>query len=984
MKTFKLYLAALLLMICSAVNAQKAEPYLNVHLVGGSVKSFPVSTVERISWGEKEEYDGTGSTEREDGVKVNWVQLWEDGPKFAEYNIGAQKATDYGDYYTWGARTSLDNDTEDPKYYNTGNANLSGWDDTATFLWGPNWRMPNQEELSSLFNSTLCTANWTTIDGVYGYKFTGKGDYAENFIFIPASGCWYIEWDTYNKTGEGEWSYCWSSSKVGWNNENAYYFIGNTYGPQIQYGMQRRCALPIRAVMDPQDIKDPKPGSEGGEITPTPTTYTITVYTDPEMCVVEGSGTYTEGETVTLTAYCPEYYRFIRWSDGETANPYVFTASKDMTLTAYFAPNEDPGTGGGSAGGDGEDNPGPNPGGGDEGPGGGAGEGESPGSEPDQVYEEEELQWIQLWEGGPEFASYNLGAVGPTDPGKYYTWGAKTSIDEDQSYLKYYNQGYDKLTGEDDIVTQTYNNDNYRMPTYDDFEKLIENCEFQWIWQYKNSYTRGYLVTSKYYPYNSIFLPVAGKFDVNYNTSYGKGEFGTYWTSEKGSNGLSATFYFDEWYKYLSSDEPSMGFSIRPVREAQQTPEEEPTVTLLEGTTDDVEWVQLWEDGPKFAKWNLGTNSSYESGNYYTWGGKMPYSEDTEEPKYYRKVNSSYQLLGKEDTATRLLGNNWRTPTNSEMYNLFYDNSKCTQEWTTDYNGMAGYIIRSKADKSKFIFLPAAGKESTDGVTEKNTKGYYWSSDHGYWNGTDAADFYTLWDDGYSDNNRGYSGIGYSIRPVINENPVEETTGTAKRNGGEDVTWVQLWENGPKFAEYNVGANNETEVGGYFKWSTTTSYSYGNVYPNEDYSAPESNLDGETDIATYHWGNDWRMPTRDEFANLSDHYKCKIEVEERSGVIGYKISGYDHYSENNIFIPFGGCIELHDVWDDDYSSWSYKNTGHYRNEQLYLWSSTGSWSYDGHFQGQCLFTESGNIYILGVDPAKMMNVRPILKESSND
>ena len=29
-------------------------------------------------------------------IDVNWVQLWENGPKFAEYNVGATSVTDYG------------------------------------------------------------------------------------------------------------------------------------------------------------------------------------------------------------------------------------------------------------------------------------------------------------------------------------------------------------------------------------------------------------------------------------------------------------------------------------------------------------------------------------------------------------------------------------------------------------------------------------------------------------------------------------------------------------------------------------------------------------------------------------------------------------------------------------------------------------------------------------------------------------------------
>ncbi len=51
---------------------------------------------------------------------------------------------------------------------------------------------------------------------------------------------------------------------------------------------------------------------------------------------VEGGGRYAPGETVTLTAVPTEHYRFTRWSDGSTENPYSFPAEGSKRLTAYF------------------------------------------------------------------------------------------------------------------------------------------------------------------------------------------------------------------------------------------------------------------------------------------------------------------------------------------------------------------------------------------------------------------------------------------------------------------------------------------------------------------------------------------------------------------------------------------------------------------------------------------------------------------------
>ncbi len=80
-----------------------------------------------------------------------------------------------------------------------------------------------------------------------------------------------------------------------------------------------------------------------------PATYTVTVNRvmadnsalDPTMCSVTGEGTYTEGETVTLTATgTPDATDFLAWvnanGDSIAANPYTFVINSDVTLTAVF------------------------------------------------------------------------------------------------------------------------------------------------------------------------------------------------------------------------------------------------------------------------------------------------------------------------------------------------------------------------------------------------------------------------------------------------------------------------------------------------------------------------------------------------------------------------------------------------------------------------------------------------------------------------
>ena len=121
---------------------------------------------------------------------VNWVQLWAGGPKFAEYNVGAEnkKAEDYGGLYCWGSSNDEKKKrTSGYSYYNDkGCRELSGNDDTATNLWGNNWRMPTYEEFENLIN--YCSETAETVAGCAGHRFTGKGAYGPNSIFLPDAG----------------------------------------------------------------------------------------------------------------------------------------------------------------------------------------------------------------------------------------------------------------------------------------------------------------------------------------------------------------------------------------------------------------------------------------------------------------------------------------------------------------------------------------------------------------------------------------------------------------------------------------------------------------------------------------------------------------------------------------------------------------------------------------------------------------------------
>ena len=146
--------------------------------------------------------------------------------KWATMNVGASSPEDYGDYIAWGETTGYNSGKTDfswrtyqfcggtsssmSKYCSTSfygtvdnYTTLELSDDAANVNWGGTWRMPTDSELVEL--RTKCTWTWASLNGMNGYKVTGKNG---NSIFMPAAG---YRNDTY-LIDMGVNGYYWSSS----------------------------------------------------------------------------------------------------------------------------------------------------------------------------------------------------------------------------------------------------------------------------------------------------------------------------------------------------------------------------------------------------------------------------------------------------------------------------------------------------------------------------------------------------------------------------------------------------------------------------------------------------------------------------------------------------------------------------------------------------------------------------------------------------
>ena len=180
------------------------------------------------------------------------VQLWENGPYWAECNVGASEPEECGYYFWWGdtvgytrsggtwdERTSRfydvtwvsstgeqmsnspfpdsdsspttcptmnkDNSTLQSEGWIDATTNLVAAHDAATAHLGAPWRMPTYQEYDDLINN--CTTTWIT-NGVKGRLVTGTGAYANRSIFLPATGYG----DTTNLYNTASQGYYWSST----------------------------------------------------------------------------------------------------------------------------------------------------------------------------------------------------------------------------------------------------------------------------------------------------------------------------------------------------------------------------------------------------------------------------------------------------------------------------------------------------------------------------------------------------------------------------------------------------------------------------------------------------------------------------------------------------------------------------------------------------------------------------------------------------
>ena len=146
--------------------------------------------------------------------------------KWANVNIGAENEYACGDYYRWGATAPYRNKTQEYQL-NVDITPSSGFDIVSN-LWGSNYRMPTKAEMEELVSG--CDVTWTTRNGVNGCLFTGKGEYADRSIFLPAGG-WFNGSNTDSRYQHNYQTYgdYWTSTVISTGNAYRIQFKEDSY-----------------------------------------------------------------------------------------------------------------------------------------------------------------------------------------------------------------------------------------------------------------------------------------------------------------------------------------------------------------------------------------------------------------------------------------------------------------------------------------------------------------------------------------------------------------------------------------------------------------------------------------------------------------------------------------------------------------------------------------------------------------------------------
>jgi len=289
------------------------------------------------------------------------------------------------------------------------------------------------------------------------------------------------------------------------------------------------------------------------------------------------------------------------------------------------------------------------------------------------------------------------------------------------------------------------------------------------------------------------------------------------------------------------------------------------------------EGVQLWENGPLWAKTNIGANSPTEMGYYFWWGDTLGYkwlnskwvASDNSVSNFsfvgsncptYGKTLAQLQSMGAVgadgnllpayDAAAQQWGDDWRVPKASELRNLI---DLCTWTWATN-NNVAGYTVTGKGLYSgNSIFLPMAGQASSQSRGGLDENGYpkfgrQWSSSvcsgvgaFWGWNNTSRS---------VSSGSTDYRQLGFSIRPVKSMSAAKAASAAALDDTGLSASGYSAGAVGSLQLAAPTGVyatDGTSSMGVTVSWNATPGAAGKTYY----YSVKAVSTSGESDFSAF-------------------------------------------------------------------------------------------------------------------------------------
>lgn len=166
-----------------------------------------------------------------------------------------------------------------------------------------------------------------------------------------------------------------------------------------------------------------------------------------------------------------------------------------------------------------------------------------------------------------KWARYNVGASKPEGFGSYFAWGEtseKSVYSEDNSETT--GVALESIGGTSyDAATVNWGSD-WRLPTVDEFQELIDNCSLKWVELDEDN--EGYVFTSNVNG-NSIYLPAAG----GWSDSVELVGNGYYWSADCSTKGdtyytrAAALDFIEDEEDWFTNAVRYRGFAVRAVTE---------------------------------------------------------------------------------------------------------------------------------------------------------------------------------------------------------------------------------------------------------------------------------------------------------------------------------------------------------------------------------------------------------------------------------